>query len=143
MKVVINKCFGGFGLSPEAIREYAMRKFGKEMFFYEADYANGHTWDNPKYKRYEKAPENRCSYVYSVMEDHGDAPTNLEGAEWLHDDGIERNDPVLVAIVEELGGRADGSFARLSVVEIPDGIDWYISDYDGQECVEEKHRSWS
>ena len=31
----------------------------------------------------------------------------------------------------------------LKVVEIPDGVDWYIySDDDGSEAVHEKHRIW-
>ena len=33
MKIVINKCFGGFGLSLKAMKLYLERK-GKEMFVY-------------------------------------------------------------------------------------------------------------
>lgn len=39
MKIVVNKCYGGFGLSPIAIKEYLKLK-GKECFFYKEDYAN-------------------------------------------------------------------------------------------------------
>lgn len=49
---------------------------------------------------------------------------------------IERNDPKLVQIVEELGEKASGSFANLQVVEIPDeATDFDISEYDGVETV--------
>jgi hypothetical protein len=29
------------------------------------------------------------------------------------------------------------------VVEIPDGIEWSIQEYDGLEWVAEKHRTWA
>jgi hypothetical protein len=28
------------------------------------------------------------------------------------------------------------------VVEIPDGVEWEIAEYDGLEWVAEKHRTW-
>ena len=59
---------------------------------------------------------------------------------WDHD--IERNDPTLIEVVEELEN-SSGSLASLSIVEIPDGIEWYIYDYDGMETIHENHRSWS
>jgi len=55
-----------------------------------------------------------------------------------------RTNPKLVEVVERLGSeRASGHFAKLKVIEIPDGIDWVIYNYDGIETVHEKHRSWS
>jgi len=54
-----------------------------------------------------------------------------------------RNDPRLIACVEKLGDDARGNHAMLKVVEIPDGIEWGIMDYDGLESIHEKHRSWS
>lgn len=92
MKIVVNRCWGGFGLSQEA---------------YEA---LGAEWDGYGY-----------SHRYSDN---------------------DRADPKLVEVVERLGDRANGSCAELRVIEIPDGIDWYIDDYDGMETVREKHRSW-
>lgn len=56
---------------------------------------------------------------------------------------IPRDDLALVAVVEKLGCQlASGKSSDLHVVEIPDGVNWIISDYDGSECVEEVHRSW-
>ena len=56
---------------------------------------------------------------------------------------MQRNDPVLIKIVEDLGAEANGSYAKLKVVEIPDDVDWFIDAYDGKEWVAEKHRTWS
>jgi hypothetical protein len=56
---------------------------------------------------------------------------------------MPRDNPVLIRIVEEMGEAADGSYAALKVVEIPDGVNWCIEDYDGQEWVAERHRTWS
>ena len=92
MKVVVNRCIGGFSLSKKA---YGY--LGKE-------------WDG-------------C----------GD----------LFEDYEERNNPTLVKVVEELGKEADGKHAKLKVVEVPDNIEWKITDSNGFEVVEEVHRTWS
>jgi hypothetical protein len=55
---------------------------------------------------------------------------------------IPRHDPALVEVVEELGPVANGLFAQLAIVEIPDGIEYIIDDYDGMETVAEQHRRW-
>lgn len=56
---------------------------------------------------------------------------------------LEREDPNLVRVVEEMGSAADGPYSNLAVVEIPDGIEWEIDEYDGVEHIAEKHRTWS
>lgn len=55
---------------------------------------------------------------------------------------IKRDDPRLVQVVEELVEKAADQYAKLKIVEIPDDIEWEISEYDGNEVVEEKHRKW-
>jgi hypothetical protein len=55
---------------------------------------------------------------------------------------MSRDDPKLVECVESLGRQANGQFAKLKVVEIPDGVDWQIQEYDGSEWISEKHRTW-
>lgn len=60
----------------------------------------------------------------------------------------DRTDPILISVIEELGGRALG-YTGLSIAEIPDGIEWHIEmDIDTiTEWVEEgaprePRRSW-
>jgi len=56
--------------------------------------------------------------------------------------GCRREDPDLVAAVEELGKDANGNHADLKVVKIPDGVRWKIAAFDGIEWVAEEHRTW-
>ena len=110
MKVVINRCFGGFGLSDEAHRE-----LGSE--FEESDFAlaGGGYWTLT-----------------------GDL---AEFDNWSMDMKF-RTHPRLVDVVERLGHRANGRFADLGIVEIPDdAINPRIDEYDGNESVTEG-REW-
>ena len=91
MKIVINACYGGFGLSKEALALFNERS----------------------------------------------------GAVVTYDFNIKRNDPILVEIVEQLGEAADGDYAELKVIEIPDDVQWQIEEYDGNEWIAERHRTWS
>ena len=90
MKIVINVCHGGFGLSDKALEMYRAE----------------------------------------VNDEH------------IDDYEIERNDPVLVKLIEQLGVMANTRWSELKVVEIPDGIEWIIQDYDGLEWVAEAHQTW-
>lgn len=92
-KIVINACFGGFGLSEAALDEYKSLKDITDPNFYYYD--------------------------------------------------IPRDCPVLVAMVEEQGNAVDGRYADLKIVEVPDDVNWYIEEYDGNEHVAERHRTWS
>lgn len=56
---------------------------------------------------------------------------------------IARNHPALVKSVEVLGDKSyDKTYTKLSIVEIPDNVEWEIVNYDGFEHVAEKHRTW-
>ena len=133
MKVVINRCFGGFGLSPLAVKEYLKRK-GKECFCYDNSFSE-------KMKKVDI--ENANLFVIYSTKDLGKETTWEDlGDNYFRERDIPRNDADLVAVVEFLEDKADGSCASLSIVKIPDGIEWEISEYDGLETVEEKHRSW-
>jgi len=139
MKIVINRCFGGFGLSPIAIKEYLKLK-GKECFFYKQTKYNIND-GTEEYSRIDN-PKNQMS-VHPYTKDLGEKTNCFEYNEYyFHVRDIERNDQDLISVVEELGESASGWAANLQVIEIPDDVDWEISDYDGLESVEEKHRSW-
>jgi hypothetical protein len=68
--------------------------------------------------------------------------TNGDTNEDFESRDIERNDPVLVKIVEELGSKSFGFAANLKIVEIPDDVNWEVVQYDGLEHIAEKHRTW-
>jgi hypothetical protein len=90
--VVINTCYGGFGLSERAVREY-------------------------------KA-------MAGIIDD-----------KWYERD-IPRDDPYLIKIVRDLGMTANGAHANLKIIEVPPDVEWQIEEYDGNEWVAEKHRTW-
>lgn len=48
----------------------------------------------------------------------------------------------MIKVLEELGDDANGDFAEIEIVDVPDDANVYIDNYDGMETVEEKHRSW-
>jgi hypothetical protein len=138
MKIAINKCYGGFGLSPIAVQEY-LRLRGKDCFYYQADYGQ---------KIWKKVSiEEADSYDTSVTKDLGDVVTDENH---LYSDehrfyymDIERNDPFLIQAIEAIGeGKSSGQLSNITIVEIPDDVDWYIDYYDGIESIHETHRSW-
>lgn len=55
---------------------------------------------------------------------------------------LERDDPFLVAVVEQLGNKANASYSVLKVVEIPADVKYTIEEYDGVEHIAEVHRTW-
>ena len=55
---------------------------------------------------------------------------------------IERDDTVLVGIVNHLGKQADGPYANLKIIEVPDNIEYYIMEDFGVETIHECHRTW-
>ena len=121
MKVVINRCWGGFGLSDEAIEAVLDRK--------------GIAWEKTPSK-YALGNSEYWAKGFCCDPEH-----QLDIYEWwlLTE---KRSDPDLVAVVEQLGEDANTDSSELKVVEIPDGVEWEIQDYDGMEHVAEKHRIW-
>ena len=82
-KVVYNACYGGFGLSSEAIELYAQKTNEKSFSHYD----------------------------------------------------LQRADPILIEVVEELGEKANTRFSDLQIVDIPVGELYRIDEYDGLETV--------
>jgi hypothetical protein len=133
-EVVINRCFGGFGLSPRAVEAYLARQ-GKECFwFVDARDENGRLQ-----LRGQKVPTDDPDGVFIAY-----SYTSPDASEdsYFYARDIERDDPDLVAVVRELGKDADGTHAELAIVSIPGDADWFIDEYDGQEHIAEKHRTW-
>jgi hypothetical protein len=55
---------------------------------------------------------------------------------------IDRDNPVLIQVIEQLGDNAGGRYSSLKIVEIPDDVEWHIHEYDGLEYIAENHRTW-
>jgi hypothetical protein len=101
MKVVINKCYGGFSVN-------------KAIYV-----ALDIEWDD---------------FGYLSNEDLGIDSSNYNAY---------RSHPRLIAAVEQVGcSAASGSCAKLKIVEIPNGTEYEIDEYDGMESIHEVHRSW-
>lgn len=137
MKIVINRCFGGFGLSHDAVMRYAAIKGFKLYPFVEARKADG-SLDSQKYVPYIKG---KTFLIYYSKELLTEDCNYVEGS-YFCDDDIERDDIALVQVVEEMGKDADGQHATLKIVEVPDGVRWQVEEYDGLEHIAEKHKTW-
>jgi len=140
MKIVINRCFGGYGLSHEAIMRYLDLK-GITVY---PEQGEG-IWKFWTY--WLVKPEGRFEVketedFYAMSMEERQAHNQKYSDETFEENNIERNDPVLIQVIEELGDAANGEHAELAIVEIPDDVEWEISEYDGSEHVAEKHRVW-
>ena len=119
MKIVINVCYGGFGLSNEA--RVALIE-GKSKLVQKLELKKGE------------------EYIPSLLRD--EVCTEYDGAIWADDAEMHRDHADLIAVIEKLGEKANGKHAKLAIADIPDGVDWEIEEYDGTEHVAEKHRTW-
>jgi hypothetical protein len=141
-RVVINAVHGGFGLSHEGILAY-LDKCGTPVWTEVNDKFGGIIPFNyylvPPEERINDSPDNWHDMTLAERQAHNVAYSKTV----FHDRDIERDDPYLVQVIQELGAVASGRHAELKVVEIPSDVDWQISEYDGNEWVAEKHRTWS
>lgn len=145
MKVIINKCYGGFGISDKAYER--LIELGCPVVAWE-NYPiikdeNGNDICDDKGKHIiidrELTPEGTdvVNDIYYKYKDSGTKERYWDC--WTSE---HRSDPLLVQVVEELVEDANGKYAKLKVVEVPDDVSWYISNYDGHECIHEEHRQW-
>ena len=123
-KIVINTCYGGFGLSDLAFREWCRRK------------------NIPTKECTQKFESFSLTTVWGVTGPNDDAETPGKGGDLLSPRNINRDDSVLVQLVEEMGGEVNDRCGKLEIVKIPDDVEWEIEEYDGLEWIAEKHRTW-
>lgn len=134
MKIVINTKYGGFNLSYAGVMKYAKLSGLKLNAYVNKRDSNGNINFN-EYRKYNGKGDELLIY-YST----GKLNSVSEGYFSARD--IQRNDKNLVAVVEQLGEKANSKFSKLKVVEIPDDVKWTIEEYDGIEWVTEEHRTW-
>lgn len=101
MKIVINRCFGGFSLSDKCALALGGEPHSVTSILVYYTFPNDKSEED-----FRTSPE-----LIHLME--------TKGSEWC-----------------------SGRCAELKVVEIPDGVDYIITEYDGLEQIEETHRVW-
>ena len=122
-EVVINNCFGGFGLSDKAYKQ--LIEWGIPVKKYNSK--DDHKKEKVIYDR-ELTPEGGLS-----------AFGNRYWDTWIDE---ERENPLLIKVIKKLGEEANGSCAELKIVEIPIDIKYEIAEYDGSEHIAEEHQTW-
>lgn len=130
MKIILNKCFGGFDVSKEAYMLYAKKK-GLNLYLYANDFIN------PKKCIYKKTNDEILfkNYFTKDMGDNVEISNEDYEKYCLYLNDGHRKDNVLIEVVEELGDKASGRFGSLEVVEIPDNSYYVIGEYDGVETI--------
>jgi hypothetical protein len=103
MKLLINVCYGGFGISNEAIELWAKKK--------------------------------NIALTKKTTE-YGDYDYYTNGDEIVSENDIDRDDPTLIEVFEELGSeRTSGQHGELKLIELPDGCEYEITEFDGWESI--------
>lgn len=125
-KIVYNACYGGFGLSHEAVMRYAEIK-GITLYTNKDKFGAS----------YFLCPVEEYERIIAEEESTPVAPGRFDRSSALYFSvrDIERTDPVLVQVVEELGEAASDRFAELCIYNVSPGTLYRIDEYDGMENV--------
>ena len=112
MKILVNRCYGGFGFSDQFYEALGWVVKEKGSFF----------------KYYEPTEEWKERYP--------------QESTYYDDRDIRTNPEVIALFEEKGSEWSSGGFAKLDLVEIPDDIRYEIDEYDGIETIREEHRTW-
>ncbi|EAE2103975.1 hypothetical protein MQY63_003018 [Listeria monocytogenes] len=138
MKIILNKCFGGFELSHVAYL-YLCELKGIDVHSYLAE-SKDDTYHFKKIdKSYKKSNVFECVWYLKnelpkmelSLEENWDFLEHID----LDFDGANRADLDLIRTVEIFGEAANPIYSKLTIVEIPDGNDFIIHENDGFESV--------
>lgn len=147
MKIVLNGCYGGFGLSYEAMVVYWHARC-RDLYFYRDisvydGYSKVHKYERISLADIQRSRNTWTGFIYCTTEDQGEYldhfPENV-----VNDQDIERTDPILISVVETMGSEAaSGRFAKLYIEEIPNGTQYKIDEYDGlEELITKEDDDW-
>lgn len=152
-KVVINRCYGGFGLSEQLAIELFKRKNNiEEVFVYAIKEYDGEEYNlisNIEFKDNGRIKEEDCLSLYVCTKNLGKITTEKElyshGAEYLLSlqQNADREDKDLIELIEYLGEKKSSHiYSELEIIEIPDDVQYEIYYNDGLEEIHEIHRIW-
>lgn len=147
MKIVLNGCYGGFGLSYEAMVVYWHARC-RDLYFYRDisnydGYSKVHKYERISLADIQRSRNTWTGYIYCTTEYQGEYIFNFP-ENVVNDRDIERTDPILISVVETMGSEAaSGRFAKLYIKEIPNGTQYKIDEYDGiEELITKDDNDW-
>ena len=139
-EIVINACYGGFSISKECAK-YMAKKGHKGAK------AELYRWnrDNKAIKYFLKTGKwNVKNHNFLEIDAKYHSEPTFHGYGYSKNHGeYKRDDLILIEAIKKLGKKANGSCADLSIVKIPNNVKWSIEEYDGNEWIAEKHRTWN
>lgn len=113
-KIVYNACYGGFSLSKEA-EELYFKKSGLTVYPMTDKWCTYWFMEEPNGRTLDQMFKDKVKDIYTRY--------------------LDRHDPVLVKVVEELGSKkASGDCAKLQIHET-EASSYKIDEYDGFESV--------
>ncbi len=119
-QIVVNRRFGGFGLSEQAL-DILVEEYG----YTKTDFDDDGDYVDPSAEIVDG--DSGVMHHYSLIDDR---------------EASTRTRSELAEVVERLGEDANGAHAKLEVVELPADKEWVVTEYDGVETVREKHRKY-
>ena len=123
-EVVINKCFGGFRLSDEAL-EWLMKNKGWKLTEYNE---SGHGYKDETAQLVKADPKSSLGNKYYMIHDRTEPEV--------------RENKDIIACIKALGEKANSKYSELTIIKIPSDVKYEIDEYDGLETIHEEHRSW-
>ena len=142
MKVAYNNCFGGFSLSPKALKAFAKKKGIDLTFYKQTKYP--HQGGHAENIRVEPEELNILG-IKACTQDLGSVIEEIPSELFYYESFCEhstRTDPDLISVIEEFGSEASGECSKLAIEEIPDGAQFEITYYDGNESVVPPRPNW-
>jgi len=133
-KVVYNACYGGFGLSKEACQRYWDIKGQQVWIEHDTQFISLGLFIVWLVAPEDRIPAKGGDDFYSMSKDERVAYNKAYSKQTWYYNNVDRHDPALVQVVEELGDKANGICAKLRIDEV-DGP-YRIDEYDGNESVE-------
>lgn len=133
-KIVINRCYGGFGVSDAGIHAIASYR-GLTLYPERKDRWFTVYWTIPQDHPL-RVKHNELNAKHSKTEEDYKLVNEIYDNHTLSTYDIDRADPGLVHAVETLGDAANGDCAQLEIVELEKGTLYRITEYDGLEGIE-------
>ena len=133
-KVVYNAKYGGFSLSKKAVQRYWEIKGQQVWIEDDKECPSLGLWSVWLVPPEERLKPKNTEEFYAMSFSERVAYNQACSAQTWYYSNVDRHDPILVQVVEELGDKANGEYAKLRIAQVSGP--YRIDEYDGFESVE-------